>query len=128
MLEYNKGGLRSSDEIETMISKMDVVITTRLHGTVLSIKNGVPVIPIDPIAGGAKITRQVQVVGWPVLFNGDILDDEALLKAFEYCLTSEARHKAIECRDRAICMVEPLKQRFIDDMTRLADKEISCNV
>jgi len=48
----NSGGLRTSGEVESLIAKMDLVITTRLHGTVLAIKNGIPVIPIDPIAGG----------------------------------------------------------------------------
>ena len=48
---------------------MDVVITTRLHGTVLALKNGVPVIPIDPIADGAKITLQVKSLNWPLLVN-----------------------------------------------------------
>lgn len=54
MIEWNKGGLRSQDIIMSLISPMDLVITTRLHGTVLAIKNGVPAIPIDPVSGGAK--------------------------------------------------------------------------
>ena len=36
---------------------MDAVVTTRLHGTVLAIKNGVPPVVIDPIAGGRKVLR-----------------------------------------------------------------------
>src|SRR5688572_13834412 len=65
----NKGGLRTSGEVESLIAKMDLVITTRLHGAVLAIKNGIPAIAIDPISGGAKITSQVQALHWPVLLN-----------------------------------------------------------
>jgi glycosyltransferase involved in cell wall biosynthesis/SAM-dependent methyltransferase len=92
---------------------MDVVVTTRLHGTVLSLKNEVPVIAIDPEVGGWKIRRQAELIGWPVAFNVDEVTEEALQKALEYCLTEEARLKARECRDRARMMVEDVRQEFI---------------
>jgi polysaccharide pyruvyl transferase WcaK-like protein len=41
-LDANSTGLRSASEVESLIARMDVVLTTRLHGTVLSLKNGVP--------------------------------------------------------------------------------------
>ena len=43
-------------EIEALIARMDVLITTRLHGLVLALKNGVPVIAIDAVLGGGKIS------------------------------------------------------------------------
>ena len=119
MIEWNKGGLRTQDEIETLISRMDLVITTRLHGTVLAIKNGVPAIPVDPVAGGAKISAQVKTIGWPILFQADQLDDEELLKAFEFCLTPEARVKTLECKETAINMIKAVHQRFLRELTEL---------
>ena len=65
-LPGNEFGLKSIGQIESVISRMDAVITTRLHGTVLSLRNGVPVVSIDPVPNGAKVTSQVKVLGWPI--------------------------------------------------------------
>jgi hypothetical protein len=119
-LENNAGGLRTAGEVEALIARMNLVITTRLHGTVLALKNGIPVIPIDPIAGGAKITLQVQRIGWPLLFHVDSLNDEALSEAFQYCLTKEARMKARDCSARAINEVRKIHQKFVADMKALS--------
>src|SRR5262245_52851065 len=41
-LDFNTTGLRSAAQVESLIARMDLVLTTRLHGMVLAIKNGVP--------------------------------------------------------------------------------------
>ncbi len=56
-LDTNSSRLRSAAEVESLIARMDLVITTRLHGLVLALKNGVPAVAIDPIPGGFKIER-----------------------------------------------------------------------
>ena len=93
-LDENSTGLRTAREVESLIARMDVVVTTRLHGTVLALKNGVPVVAIDPIAGGAKIKRQAETVRWPVVFTADSIREAELEEAFSYCLTEEARRQA----------------------------------
>ncbi|HET6598251.1 MAG TPA: polysaccharide pyruvyl transferase family protein, partial [Anaerolineales bacterium] len=60
-LDKNQTGLKTPAEIESVLARMDVVVTTRLHGTVLSLKNEVPVIAIDPEVGGWKIRRQAEL-------------------------------------------------------------------
>jgi hypothetical protein len=117
-LDANSTRLRSPAEIEALIARMDVVVTTRLHGTVLALKNGVPVVAIDPEAGGAKIQRQASIIGWPVVFNVDTLTDEALQNALNYCLTDSARAKARECRERAIITIEDMRVEFITALTQ----------
>ena len=112
-LDVNTTGLRSPAEVESLLARMDVVLTTRLHGTVLALKNGVPVVAIDPEAGGAKIKRQAQTIGWPAAFAADAVSDESLQEAFEYCLTGQARAAARECCDRAASMVEKMRLEFI---------------
>ena len=112
-LDVNATGLRTPAEVESLIARMDVVVTTRLHGTVLALKNGVPAIAIDPIAGGAKIRRQMEVLRWPICFNADAIDDKALGRAFEYCLTAEARTLARECAERARRQIMDLRAEFI---------------
>jgi glycosyltransferase involved in cell wall biosynthesis len=116
-LDTNQTGLKSPAAVESLIARMDAVVTTRLHGTVLSLKNGVPVVAIDPEVGGWKIRRQAELLGWPVAFNVDNVTEETLQKALEYCLTEEARVKARECRDRARMLVEEVKQRFVAALT-----------
>ncbi|MHC4947367.1 MAG: polysaccharide pyruvyl transferase family protein [Planctomycetota bacterium] len=115
-LDANATGLRTAAEVESAIARMDLVITTRLHGTVLALKHGVPALPIDPIAGGAKILRQVETIGWPLRFTADALDDAALARAFDYCLTDEARREARRCADEAARAVEAIRDRFVAGM------------
>ena len=112
-LDVNSTGLRSSAEIESLIARMDVVITTRMHGMVLALKNGVPAIAIDPEVGGAKVRRQAEEVGWPVVFNVDDLTDEALQEAFDYCLTDDARAKVRECYQQATKTLQEVHDQFV---------------
>ena len=112
-LDENLHGLHSAAQVDSLIARMDVVVTTRLHGTVLALKNGVPALVVDPIDGGAKISRQAKVVGWNVLHAVESLRVEALLRDFDFCLTEAARQKAAECRDRAIAMLADLPDEFI---------------
>ena len=109
----NATGLRTPAEIETLIARMDVVVTTRLHGMVLALKNGVPAVVIDSVVGGNKVIRQAQTVGWPVAFVIDEMTEEKLSDAFDYCLTEDARQQAAGCCRRAQAAVEQVRGEFI---------------
>ena len=115
-LDPNTTNLRSAAEIESAIARMDLVLTTRLHGMVLALKNGVPVVAIDAISGGAKVTRQAETIGWDNVFSIDTLTDEALVKAFEYAQTPEAQAKAKECAERARASLETVRNQFIESL------------
>lgn len=115
----NQSGLRTEGEIESLISKMDVVITTRLHGTVLALKNGIPVIPVDPIADGAKITLQVKSLNWPILVNSKNITHQILGDALDYCLSSTAKIKAKQCALEAILKLNHMKEKFIREIKEL---------
>lgn len=112
-LDPNTTNLRTAAEVESLIAHMDVVVTTRLHGTVLALKNGVPVVAIDAISGGAKVSCQATTIGWDVVFSVDDLTEEKLQQAFDYCLTAEACSKAKTCRERAAKAVEQVRDEFI---------------
>ena len=103
----------SPAEVESLIARMDVVLTTRLHGLVLALKNGIPVVAVDPIAGGAKISRQAATVGWPVVFTADALGTEQLHDAFRYCLSADARQRARQCADEAGEVIEHVRGDFL---------------
>jgi polysaccharide pyruvyl transferase WcaK-like protein len=112
-LERNSGGLRTADEVATLIARVDAVVTTRLHGLVLALRAGVPALAIDPVAGGAKIRRQAEAVGWPHVRVGDALDDADLSAALDLCLTDEARALARACAARAAGHVEAVRAQFV---------------
>lgn len=116
-LDQNRTGLRTPAEVESLIARMDVLVTTRLHGTVLALKNGVPAIAIDPIAGGAKVRRQAEVLGWPLVFDAEQLEVAALEKAFDHCLTGAARDEARICAARAVASLEQTFQEFRDGLS-----------
>lgn len=113
-LDANQTGLRTAAEVESLIARMDVVITTRLHGTVLALKHGVPVIAIDTVAGGAKVTRQVRSLGWSVGLAAEDLTLERMASAFDVCLSPEARARALECRARAMPALLQARHDFIE--------------
>jgi Polysaccharide pyruvyl transferase len=118
-LDINSMGLRTPAEVESLIARMDIVLTTRLHGMVLALKNGVPAIAIDPIAGGAKLRRQAETIGWPLVFTTDTLTDRSLQEAFAYCLTEDARAKARGCCKRATRVVQDVRDEFMAALARL---------
>jgi glycosyltransferase involved in cell wall biosynthesis len=126
-LDANATGLRNPAEVESLLARMDVVVTTRLHGMVLALKNGVPVIAIDPEAGGRKIRRQAQTIGWDTVFNADALTDQALQEALEYCLTEAARTKVRECCERAVKMVQDMRDVLLADLAHFKPRSKSAN-
>lgn len=112
-LDCNAERLRTPAEIESLIRATDVVITTRLHGMVTAIKNGIAPVVIDPIAGGAKVLRQAEAIGWPVVHTADKLDDEELRASLAYCLTEKARARARQCAEAARLAVHGIRDQFI---------------
>jgi len=116
-LDINATGLRTPAEVESLIARMDVVVTTRLHGLVLALKHGVPVVAVDPIGNGAKVLRQAQVLGWPAVLTAADVTDAALASAFEWALTPDARRTALACRDHAIQKLSQVRETFMAAMT-----------
>ena len=119
---WNQHGLRTAAEVESMIAKVDVVLTTRLHGLVLAVKNHVPPIVIDPVRGGAKLTQQARVLGWPVIFSADTVTDDQLAAAFTHCLTEPALAATRDAAARGIARIQQLRERFLADFPSLAEQ------
>jgi hypothetical protein len=101
-LDVNATYLRTASEVESAIARMDAVVTTRLHGMVLALKNGVPALAVDSVAGGAKIRLQADRLGWPAVLTADTLSEAALHEALDFCLSEEGRRAAAECASRAL--------------------------
>ncbi len=80
-------------QLESVVRRLDAVVTTRLHGLVLALKNGVPAVAVDPVSGGAKVTAQARAWGWPVL-AADGLTPPALDAALDHALSDAGRAAA----------------------------------
>ena len=112
-LDVNRTRLRTPGEVESLIARMDAIVTTRLHGLVLAIKNGVPVLAIDPVAAGSKIKRQADTLGWPAVRSADRLEQDDLRTTLEFCLGEEARRLARRCAERGATRLERLRDEFV---------------
>jgi hypothetical protein len=117
-LDEDGGALRSPAQVESLIARMDAVVTTRLHGTVLALKNGVPAVVIDSVAGGDKVSRQARALGWPALLLADGLDDSDVAAALEWCLSREARARADEVVRAAAGQLDEVEREFRAAFTR----------
>ncbi len=84
-------------ELESIISRLDLVITMRMHGLVLALKHGVPALAVDPVAGGAKVTAQSRALRWPAVLTpgpAGMLDAGSLDRWHRWCLSQEGRRAA----------------------------------
>lgn len=79
---------RRVDQVQAALGRADVVVSSRLHGLVLGLGAGRPVIAVDPVAGGAKVTAQAAALGWPVLLGAEEVTGPALDAALDRCLES----------------------------------------
>ncbi|WP_338483516.1 polysaccharide pyruvyl transferase family protein [Streptomyces sp. SCSIO 75703] len=86
------------EQLEAVLSRLDVVVTDRLHGLVLALRAGTPALAVDPVAGGAKVTAQSRACGWPALVPAERLTAHALERWWDWCLT-EGREAARHARD-----------------------------
>ena len=108
---------------ESLVARTDAVVTNRLHGLALALKNGVPAVAIDSLPGGAKVRCQAETIGWPAIFDADALDQRELERALDWCLTEEAREEALRCRARAEAGVAALREEFLRAAPSAPDRE-----
>jgi hypothetical protein len=112
--QQNALGLKSPEQFESICSRLDVMLTTRLHGVALSLKNGVPVVAIDAISGGGKVLLQANAIGWPEIFPIDQATDATLDEALARCLLPTSRDRARSCAARAREALESFSREFSD--------------
>lgn len=114
----NLTGLRTPAQILSVLARADVVVTTRLHGLVLGLRAGVPVVAVDPVAGGAKVHRQAQVLGWDAVLLPEHADPAAITRLVRRCLEPAARTAAAACADRARAALAPVREELLAELRR----------
>nr|WP_128380638.1 polysaccharide pyruvyl transferase family protein [Streptomyces cavernae] len=75
-------------QFQSLLARLDLVVTDRLHGLVLALRAGIPALAVDPVAGGAKVTAQARACGWPAIVPAERLDETRLERWWDWCLTS----------------------------------------
>jgi hypothetical protein len=113
VIDDNRYGLQSAAQIESTIAKMDAVITTRLHGSVIALRRHVPPVVIDSIPGGSKLLQQMRRIGWPLAYDVAGLEPNLLADALEYALTAEARQRAAEVSALAAKDIARIEAAFV---------------
>jgi hypothetical protein len=86
-----------------VISRLDLVITMRMHGLVLALKHGVPALAVDPVAGGAKVTAQAQAWHWPAVVTPGptgAVDAGTMHRWRDWCLSAPGRQAARRAAQR----------------------------
>ncbi|EHR60235.1 polysaccharide pyruvyl transferase family protein [Saccharomonospora cyanea] len=76
------------DQFLSLVARLDVVLTTRMHGLVLALRSGVPAVAVDPVAGGGKVTAQGEALGWPAVIGAEELDTDRLDRWWRWCLSN----------------------------------------
>ncbi|NEY36565.1 polysaccharide pyruvyl transferase family protein [Streptomyces sp. PRKS01-65] len=80
-------------QLESVLARLDLVVTDRLHGLVLALRAGTPALAVDPVEGGAKVTAQARACGWPALLAAEDVDPAGLERWWQWCL-GEGRERA----------------------------------
>ncbi|GAA1120906.1 polysaccharide pyruvyl transferase family protein [Citricoccus alkalitolerans] len=80
----------SPEQLQSVIRRLDAVVTMRMHGLVLALRAGVPVIALDPVEGGGKVTAQARALGWPAVLSAAAVSKSTLDHQLAWCL-SEGR-------------------------------------
>lgn len=88
---------RTADQYLSLVGGLDLMVTDRLHGLVLALRMGVPVLAVDPVVGGAKVSAQAEALRWPALLACESLSPQALDAWWDWCLSpagvAAARHR-----------------------------------
>lgn len=85
------------DELLSILARLDAVLTTRLHGLVLALHQGVPALAVDPVRGGGKVSAQAEALGWPAVIGADEVEQDGLLDHWwAWCLSPAGRAAAAE--------------------------------
>lgn len=109
----DKNGLRSPAHFISAVRRIDLLLTNRLHGMVYALKAGVPVIVIDAVRGGAKVSAQADAIGWPQCIPIERAVPERLDTAVEWCFSPRAQEVIRSCRESVIPKLWTVKGDFL---------------
>ncbi|WP_211177197.1 polysaccharide pyruvyl transferase family protein [Pseudonocardia acidicola] len=106
----------TADQFSSLLRRLDVVVTSRLHGLVLALRQGVPALALDPVAGGGKVHAQAAAWDWPAVLTAEavLTPGSALDDAWHWCRSAEAHDRA-----RHIADATQLEQPLLTELMRV---------
>ena len=104
--------LRTPAAIFSIMGRLDFLLTTRLHGMVYALKAGRPVIAIDPIAGGDKVSAQARALGWPQVILAENASAGWMNQAADWCLSADADAAIRKTQERILPELEKVRAQF----------------
>lgn len=85
----------TAEAFQALVSRLDIVVTTRLHGLVLALRAGIPALAVDPVEGGGKVTAQASAWAWPAVLTATQAADRGHLDAlWDWCLSLDGQGEA----------------------------------
>lgn len=106
------------DQLASVFSRLDAVVTTRLHGLVFGLRAGTPVLAVDPVAGGGKVTAQATALGWPAVVPAErVADPDTLDRWWTWCLSPSGRQRA---RQQNLPAADTLTGELLGELRREA--------
>lgn len=108
---------RRSVDVEAALAGVDAVVTTRMHGLVLALRHGVPAVAIDAVPGGAKVSRQAAVLGWPAVQTVDHVTTDWLAAQVAWSLKPEAARAARDCALHGRRVLAEVHCQFLNEFT-----------
>lgn len=104
-------------DVEAVLAGVDAVVTTRMHGLVLALRRGVPAVAVDPVPGGAKVSRQAAVLGWPAVQTVDDLTGQRLSAQVAWALGADAARTARDCAQRGRRALAGVRSELLAHLT-----------
>lgn len=98
------------EQIAGRFADADLILTTRMHGALLGLAMGRPVIAIDQIPGTAKVTAVLRRVGWPMTFEAATVTQADIDAAVDSIGSSDIRSALAAAQEQ----VERLSGAAID--------------
>lgn len=97
-------------DLEILFSKLDLILTTRLHAAVLALKSHVPVIAVDQVENGAKLSRVLKSVSWPYTYIANLNSYEEIKSAARNILSKSNNKTMATTNSISIAQLEDLKE------------------
>lgn len=86
--------------IDANLQSSDIIMTTRMHGALLALAAGKPVIAIDQVPGGAKVTAVIEKTGWPYVFKAEAVSAEAIQSVLDRLRSSDWRPQVLSAQKK----------------------------
>lgn len=94
--------------------RSDIVLTTRMHGALLALALGKPVIALDQIPGTAKVTAVLRKVGWQYVYPAESVTADMLDAAYSDLAGTAGVSAVRAAQERIGALTETAVQRAAD--------------